>query len=159
MTVCQYGLCEFVYPVQFLPSEMPAQPVQLNVYSVKCGAYSAGIYPVSCDFSLTAKFLEIIMTIIQHKEVAMVESQTILPVTKVKRKLLEILKTMEEDYTTVTVTRNGEPVGIMMTPDRYEALLETIEILGDNNILKVLKASQKDFKSGRVYTHDQVWKD
>jgi prevent-host-death family protein len=89
----------------------------------------------------------------------MVESQTILPVTKVKRKLLEILKTMEEDYATVTVTRNGEPVGIMMTPDRYEALLETIEILGDNNILKVLKASQKDFKSGRVYTHDKVWKD
>jgi len=89
----------------------------------------------------------------------MVESQTILPVTKVKRKLLEILKTMEEDYATVTVTRNGEPVGIMMTPDRYEALLETIEILGDNNILKVLKASKKDFKSNRVYTHDEVWND
>jgi prevent-host-death family protein len=89
----------------------------------------------------------------------MVELQTILPVTKVKRKLLEILKAMEEDYSTVTVTRNGEPVGIMMTPDRYEALLETIEILGDNKILHVLKASQKDFKSGRVYTHDEVWKD
>jgi antitoxin YefM len=89
----------------------------------------------------------------------MVESQTILPVTKVKRKLLEILKSMEEDYTTVTVTRNGEPVGIIMTPDRYEALLDTIEILGDNKILQALKASQKDFKSGRVYTHDQVWKD
>ena len=89
----------------------------------------------------------------------MVESQTILPVTKVKRKFLEILKTMEEDYTTVTVTRNGEPVGIMMTPDRYEALLETIEILGDNKILQALKVSQKDFESGRVYTHDEVWRD
>jgi prevent-host-death family protein len=89
----------------------------------------------------------------------MVESQTILPVTKVKRKFLEILKTMEEDYATVTVTRNGEPVGILMTPDRYEALLDTIEILGDNKILQALKASQEDFKSGRVYTHDQVWKD
>ncbi len=89
----------------------------------------------------------------------MVETQTILPVTKVKRELLEILKSMEEDYTTVTVTRNGVPVGIMMTPDRYEALLETIEILGDNKILQALKASQKDFKSGRVYTHDEVWKD
>ena len=60
---------------------------------------------------------------------------------------------------TVTVTRNGEPVGIIMTPDRYQALLETIEILGDNKILQALKASQKNFKSGRVYTHDEVWKD
>ena len=89
----------------------------------------------------------------------MVESHTILPVTKVKRELLEILKSMEEDYATVTVTRNGVPVGIMMTPDRYDALLETIEILGDNKILQALKASQKDFESGRVYTHDEVWKD
>ncbi len=89
----------------------------------------------------------------------MLEPQTILPVTKVKRKFLEILKAMEKEYATVTVTRNGEPVGIMMPPDRYEALLETIEILGDKKILQALKASQKDFKSGRVYTHDEVWKD
>jgi prevent-host-death family protein len=87
----------------------------------------------------------------------MVDSQSILPVTKVKRELLEILKTMEEDYSTITVTRNGEPVGVMMTPDRYEALLETIEILGDSEILQTLKASQKDFKSGRIYTHTEVW--
>ena len=89
----------------------------------------------------------------------MVESQTILPVTKVKREFLEILKAMEVDYATVTVTRNGKPVGILMTPDRYEALLETIDILGDNNILQALKASHDDFRSGRVHTHDEVWKD
>lgn len=89
----------------------------------------------------------------------MIESSTILPVTKVKRELLEILKSMEEDYATITVTRNGEPVGIIMTPDRYEALLETIEILADNKALQALKASQRDFKSGRVYTHAEVWEE
>ena len=87
------------------------------------------------------------------------ELQKILPVTKVKRELLDILKAMEEEYATITITRNGEPVGIIMTPDRYEALLETIEILGDNKTLQALKASQNDFKSGRVFTHDEVWKD
>ena len=89
----------------------------------------------------------------------MVDSQTILPVTKVKRELLEILKAMEEDYATITVTRNSEPVGIMMTPDRYEALLDTIEILADSKILQALKASHDDFKSGRVYTHAEVWEE
>jgi prevent-host-death family protein len=71
----------------------------------------------------------------------MIESRTILPVTKVKRVLLAILKAAEEDYATVTVTRNGEPVGIVMTSDPYEALLETIDILADNKILKALKTS------------------
>jgi len=89
----------------------------------------------------------------------MTDSQAILPVTKVKRKLLEILKAMEENGTTLTVTRNGEPVGIIMTPDRYEALLESIEILGDNKIVQALKASHKDFKSGKVFTHREVWND
>jgi PHD/YefM family antitoxin component YafN of YafNO toxin-antitoxin module len=87
------------------------------------------------------------------------ELQKILSVTRVKRELLDILKSMEEEYSTITMTRNGEPVGVMMTPNRYKALLETIEILGNNNILQTLMASQKDFKSGRVYTHDEVWKD
>jgi prevent-host-death family protein len=87
------------------------------------------------------------------------ELQKILPVTKVKRELLDILKAMEEEYATITVTRNGEPVGVIMTPDRYESLLETIEILSDKKVLRSLNSSQKDFKSGRVYTHDEVWKD
>ena len=87
------------------------------------------------------------------------ELQKILPVTKVKRELLDILKSMEEEYTTITLTRNGEPVGVMMTPDRYESLLETIEILGDKKVLRVLQSSQKDFKSGKVYTHKEVWQD
>ena len=87
------------------------------------------------------------------------EIQKILPVTKVKRELLDILKSMEEEYATITMTRNGEPVGVMMTPERYESLLETIEILSDKNILRALKTSQKDFKSGKVYSHKEVWQD
>jgi antitoxin YefM len=87
------------------------------------------------------------------------ELQKILPVTKVKRELLDILKAMEEEYSTITMTRNGEPVGVMMTPDRYESLLETIEILSDNKVLRSLQSSQEDFKSGKVYTHKEVWQD
>ena len=94
-----------------------------------------------------------------QKGINMDEFQKILPVTRVKRELLDILKSMEEEYSTIIITRNGEPVGVMMTPNRHEALLETIEILGNNKTLQTLKASQKDFKSGRVYTHDEVWKD
>jgi PHD/YefM family antitoxin component YafN of YafNO toxin-antitoxin module len=85
--------------------------------------------------------------------------QDILPVTKVKRELLDILKVMEEEDSTITLTRNGEAVGVMMTPTRYQALLETIEILGDKETMKALKASAKDFKAGRVFTDKEVWKD
>lgn len=83
--------------------------------------------------------------------------QQIMPVTKVKRELLDILKTMQEDDSTIALTRNGEAVGVMMTPSRYEALMETIEILSDRKALSALRASKADFKAGRVCSDKDVW--
>ena len=85
------------------------------------------------------------------------DPQKIMPVTKVKRNFLEILKVMQEDDSIITLTRNGEAVGVMMTPERYEALLETIEILADREVMAALEASAKDFKEGRAVSEKEVW--
>ncbi len=89
----------------------------------------------------------------------MEEFQHILPVTKVKRHLLDILKRIEEDEGTLAVTRNGEAVGIMMSVARYDALMETIDILSDPEILKSLGNAKEDFKAGRVFSHEEVWEE
>ena len=83
--------------------------------------------------------------------------QKIIPITKVKKDLLDIVKEMVKEDSTITLTKNGVAVGILMSPDRYEALLETIEILGNPEVVKALAASSKDFKSGRIYSHKDVW--
>ena len=83
----------------------------------------------------------------------------ILPITKVKKEFLDIIKDMTEEEATITVTKNGMPVSVMMTPERYEALLETIEILADPKIIKALKASERNFRAGKVYTHKDAWAD
>jgi antitoxin YefM len=85
--------------------------------------------------------------------------EKILPITKVKKEFLDVIKEMTEDESTITVTKNGMPVSIMMTPERYEGLLETIEILADPKVVKALKASERDFRAGKVYTHKDVWAD
>ena len=87
----------------------------------------------------------------------MEEFQQILPITKAKRDLLDIVKHMEEEEETIAITKNGVPVGVMMCLSRYEALLELIEILGGKEILRSLEKSRKDFESGRVFDHDEVW--
>ena len=89
----------------------------------------------------------------------MEDFQQILPITKAKRNLLDIVKRMEEEDETIAITKNGEPVGVMMCMSRYEALLETIEILADKEILRSLEESKKDFASGRVFDHDEVWEE
>ena len=87
----------------------------------------------------------------------MVQLDKILPVTHVKKHLLDILKNMSEEYSTITITKNGKPVSIMMTPDRYDSLMETIEILADPDILKALALSADDFKNNRVFEDSDVW--
>jgi len=89
----------------------------------------------------------------------MIDIQKIIPVTKAKKELLGIIKQMAEDDSTVTVTKNGVAVGVLMTPDRYEGLMETIEILGDPKTLKALAASRRDFEGGRTHGHEDVWRD
>jgi len=89
----------------------------------------------------------------------MEDFQQIFPITKAKRNLLDIVKRMEEEDETIAITKNGEPVGVMMCMSRYEALLETIEILGDKEILLSLEESKKDFASGRFFDHDEVWEE
>ena len=85
--------------------------------------------------------------------------EKILPITKVKKEFLDLIKEMIEEESTITVTKNGMPVGVMMTPERYEGLLETIEILADPKIVKALKASERDFRAGKLYAHKDAWAD
>ena len=85
--------------------------------------------------------------------------QKIIPITKAKKEFLDIVKEMTEEDSTIAVTKNGVPVSVMMTPERYEGLLESIEILADPQITKSLSKSERDFRSGRVYSHKDVWAD
>ena len=87
----------------------------------------------------------------------MVQLDKILPVTHVKKHLLEIVKSMSDDPSTITITKNGKPVSVMMTPDRYDSLMETIEILADPEIMNSLEISADDFKNRRVYEDSDVW--
>ena len=84
-------------------------------------------------------------------------AQKIIPVTQVKKELLEIVKEMAEEDITVTVTKNGVPVSVLMSADRYESLLETIEILADQSVVKALARSSKEFQAGSVMTHAEAW--
>jgi len=87
----------------------------------------------------------------------MVQLDKILPVTHVKKHLLDIVKNMSDDPSTITITKNGKPVSILMPPDRYDSLMELIEILADSEIMTSLATSADDFNNNRVYEDSDIW--
>ncbi len=85
------------------------------------------------------------------------EVQEVIPITQVKRDFLDIMRKVEELDETVAITKKGVPVGVLINIDRYEGLLETIDILSDKETMKVLERAKKEFKEGKVLTHAEVW--
>ena len=58
----------------------------------------------------------------------------------------------------VSITRRGRPVLAVMPWEFYESIVETLEILGDPEMVTALRESLEDLKRGRVVSHMEAKK-
>ena len=86
------------------------------------------------------------------------ELENVLPATTVKRRFLELLSRVGREGAAITITKNGVPAGVLVSADEYEALLETVEILADENAVRRLARARRGFAGGRTLSHDEVWR-
>src|SRR2546428_14118026 len=73
----------------------------------------------------------------------------ILPFTEARTHLTELLDEIERVHEHVVITRNGRPSAVVMSQAEYESLIETLEILGDAQLMADLAASDEDLAAGR----------
>jgi prevent-host-death family protein len=59
----------------------------------------------------------------------------------------------------IAVTRRGKPVLAIMPWDLYEAISETMEILGDPEMMKAVKRSAKEIREGKTISWDDAKKE
>lgn len=58
----------------------------------------------------------------------------------------------------VTVTRRGQPVLAILPWEFYESIVETLDVLGDPEMVAALRASLEDLERGRVVSHVEAKK-
>ena len=56
----------------------------------------------------------------------------------------------------VRITHRGKPAMTLMSAELYDALLETLDALADEETLDALRRSLRDIEAGRVHTLDEV---
>ncbi|HEY3128926.1 MAG TPA: type II toxin-antitoxin system Phd/YefM family antitoxin, partial [Acidobacteriota bacterium] len=71
----------------------------------------------------------------------MLAIDSFVPITKAKNGLLEIIRRLEKGEGVVAVTKNGVPTAVILSMKRFEGLLETLEILSDEETLKSIRRS------------------
>jgi len=76
------------------------------------------------------------------------EIDAYIPVTKAKTTLLDMIRALSDRDDTIAITRNGAPAAVMMSMAQYEALRETLSILGDEEIMRRIRQSRRQVKAG-----------
>ena len=72
------------------------------------------------------------------------------PLTEVRDNLSEILDEVIATGQEYVITRHGRRVAVLLAIDEYEAMVETLNVLSDDETLDALAEAELDIAEGRV---------
>ena len=75
-----------------------------------------------------------------------------LPLASVKARFSEIVDRVAREQDRVIVTRNGQPVAVLVSTDDLESLEETLAIMSDRSLTAQVHASEKAIAAGEAGT-------
>jgi antitoxin YefM len=100
--------------------------------------------------------MAIILAVIEV--VVMNEISRYVPITKAKNDLLELIRQVEKVDESVAVTKNGVPTAVILSMEKYAGLLETLEILSDEDTAKSLRTSIRQARKGKWLRTDELFR-
>jgi PHD/YefM family antitoxin component YafN of YafNO toxin-antitoxin module len=77
-------------------------------------------------------------------------------ISEARQTLTGLPELLDKNPGAVAVTRRGKPVLAVLPWDLYESILETMEILGDEEMMAAIRQGLEDIKAGRVYEWEDV---
>lgn len=77
----------------------------------------------------------------------------------VKAHFSAVVDEVHSTHQRVTVTRNGQPVAVLVSPDDLASMEETIALLSDAAELAAVADGEADARAGRVHDLDDVLAD
>jgi len=83
----------------------------------------------------------------------------ILPITKARNELPQIVSQAKRGLNKYIVTVNGLPEAVIMSHDEYESLVETLDILSQPQALKNIKQSEREIKLGKYVSLEDLRKE
>ena len=87
----------------------------------------------------------------------MLTIQDYIPVTRAKNAFLDIIRKIEGSDDAIAITKNGVPEAILLSMNKFEGLMETLEILSDEKAMKSIRKSIKDVRKGKWLDFDEVF--
>jgi len=82
-----------------------------------------------------------------------------LSVSEAKMKLSGLIETINATDEEIMITKNGRPAAILVSPEEFESLKETIAVRSDLSLMKEIKKGLRALKTKKVklYTLEELF--
>jgi prevent-host-death family protein len=82
-----------------------------------------------------------------------------LSVSEAKMKLSGLIDTINATDEEIVITKNGRPAAVLVSPEEFESLKETVAIRSDSTLMKEIKKGLRALKMKKVklYTLEELF--
>jgi len=83
-----------------------------------------------------------------------------LSLSEAKMKLSSIVDAVQDTDEEVLITRNGSPAAVLVSPDEFESMKETIAVRSDEHLMRDIRQGLQDLKrkKSKLYTLEELFK-
>jgi antitoxin YefM len=83
-----------------------------------------------------------------------------LSVSEAKMKLSGLIDTVNATDEEIMITKNGRPAAVLVSPDEFESLKETIAIRSDSALMREIKKGLRALKmrKAKLYTLEELFR-
>lgn len=82
-----------------------------------------------------------------------------LSLSEVKMKLSSLVEEVQAADEEVIITKNGSPAAVIISPDEFESMKETIAVRSDEALMREIKEGLRDLKrkKAKLYTLEELF--
>lgn len=79
-----------------------------------------------------------------------------LSISEARRRLPSLPDMLREKPEAIAITRREKPVLAVMPWDLYESIIETLDVMGDPELMAALRQGINEVEEGRTFTMEEV---
>jgi antitoxin YefM len=96
------------------------------------------------------------MVLIIVRRLNMEQIQEYVSVTQAKARLLDLVRRLQSTGDAIAITKNGVPEAVLVSMEKFQGLIETLDILSDEKTMKSLRKSMREAEKKKWISEDEV---